>query len=73
MHPAPVATDKPTGRRKRVSAKSFPSIRHTVVSMTRLDASFTPDMVRDAVGHSSEQVERGYFHMDMTYKKAVYN
>ncbi len=73
INPAPVATDKPTGRRKRVSAKSFHSIRHTVVSMTRLDASFTPDMVRDAVGHSSEQVERGYFHGDMMSKKAVYN
>lgn len=73
INPAPVATDKPTGRRKRISAKTFHSIRHTVVSMTRLDASFTPDMVRDAVGHSSEQVERGYFHGDMMSKKAVYN
>ncbi|MBQ8517621.1 MAG: tyrosine-type recombinase/integrase [Akkermansia sp.] len=70
--PAPVATGKPTGRRKRISAKTFHSIRHTVVSMTRLDASFTPDMVRDAVGHSSEQVERGYFHGDMTSRKSVY-
>ena len=73
INPAPVATDKPTGRRKRISAKTFHSIRHTVVSMTRLDASFTPDMVRDAVGHSSEQVERGYFHGDMTSKKSVYS
>ena len=71
--PTPVATDKPAGRRKRISAKTFHSIRHTVVSMTRLDASFTPDMVRDAVGHSSEQVERGYFHGDMTSKKSVYD
>lgn len=73
INPAPVTTDKPIGRRKRISAKTFHSIRHTVVSMTRLDASFTPDMVRDAVGHSSEQVERGYFHGDMMSKKAVYN
>ena len=73
INPAPVTTDKPTGRRKRISAKTFHSIRHTVVSMTRLDASFTPDMVRDAVGHSSEQVERGYFHGDMISKKAVYS
>ena len=72
INPAPVATGKPTGRRKRISAKTFHSIRHTVVSMTRLDTSFTPDMVRDAVGHSSEQVERGYFHGDMISKKAVY-
>lgn len=72
INPAPVATDKPTGRRKRISAKTFHSIRHTVVSLTRLDASFTPDMVRDAVGHSSEQVERGYFHGDMTSRKSVY-
>lgn len=72
INPAPVATDKPAGRRKRISAKTFHSIRHTVVSLTRLDASFTPDMVRDAVGHSSEQVERGYFHGDMTSRKSVY-
>ena len=72
INPAPVATDKPTGRRKRISAKTFHSIRHTVVSLTRIDASLTPDVVRDAVGHESEQVERGYFHGDMTSKKAVY-
>ena len=65
-------TVKPTGRRKRISAKTFHSIRHTVVSLTRLNASFTPDMVRDAVGHESEEVERKYFHGDMTSKKAVY-
>lgn len=72
INAAPSPAEKPTGRRKRISAKTFHSIRHTVVSLTRLDASFTPDMVRDAVGHSSEQVERGYFHGDMTSKKSVY-
>ena len=72
INPAPSPLDKPTGRRKRISAKTFHSIRHTVVSLTRLNASFTPDMVRDAVGHESEEVERKYFHGDMTSKKAVY-
>jgi integrase len=56
-----------------ISAKTFHSIRHTVVSLTRLDASFTPDMVRDAVGHTSEQVEQRYFHGDMTSRKSVYS
>ena len=42
------------------------------MSLTRLNASFTPDMVRDAVGHEYEEVERKYFHGDMTSKKAVY-
>lgn len=72
INAAPSPADKPTGRRKRISAKTFHSIRHTVVSLTRLNASFTPDMVRDAVGHESEEVERKYFHGDMTSKKAVY-
>ena len=72
INAAPSPADKPTGRRKRISAKTFHSIRHTVVSLTRLDASFTPDMVRDAVGHKSEQVEQGYFHGDMTSRKSVY-
>lgn len=72
INAAPSPADKPTGRRKRISAKTFHSIRHTVVSLTRLNASFTPDQVRDAVGHESEEVERKYFHGDMTSKKAVY-
>ena len=49
------------GNRHRQSPKSFHSIRHAVVSILRSNAAFTPDMVRDAVGHSSEQVERGYY------------
>lgn len=73
INAAPSPADKPTGRRKRISAKTFHSIRHAVVSLTRLNASFTPDMVRDAVGHESEEVERKYFHGDMTSKKAVYS
>lgn len=49
------------GRRKRVSPKSFHSIRHSFVSTTRSDGTITPDMVRAVVGHNSEEVERGYF------------
>ena len=49
------------GRRHRVNSKSFHSIRHSVVSFARVNPQLTADMVRDAVGHTSEAVERGYF------------
>ncbi len=58
--PADTETKK-DGKRHNVSPKSFHSIRHTVVSLLRADGAFTPDVVRDAVGHLSETVERGYF------------
>lgn len=69
--PAPSPADKVTGRRKRVSSKSFHSIRHAAVSMGRVNAQFSADMVRDTVGHESEQVERGYFHTTMQQRRAV--
>ena len=53
------------GRRKAVSSKSFHSIRHAVVSYLRGGMTghslFSPDVCRDAIGHESEAVERGYF------------
>lgn len=61
MIPAPLTEQKKGERRHNVSPKSFHSIRHTVVSCMRADASLTADVVRDAVGHDSEAVERGYF------------
>lgn len=68
----PAVQDKPKeGRRHRVSKKSFHSIRHTVVSCLRADATFTADMVRDAVGHDSEKVERGYFTATMEQRARV--
>lgn len=67
------STDKMTGRRKRISSKSFHSIRHTVVSMLRVNTAFTPDTVRDTVGHASEEVERGYFHGNRKQREAVLN
>lgn len=39
--------------------------------MGRINACFTADMVRDAVGHESEAVERGYFHATMQQRAAV--
>lgn len=47
----------------RCSTKSFHSIRHAVVSIAREDPTLTADVVRETVGHSSELVERGYFHL----------
>lgn len=70
---APTTLPPTTGRRRRLSSKSFHSIRHTVVSMLRVNTSFTPDTVRDTVGHTSEAVERGYFHGSLQQREAVLN
>lgn len=71
INAVPSTAEKPTGRRKRISAKTFHSIRHTVVSMARVNPQFSADMVRDAVGHESEQVEQSYFHATACQRKAV--
>lgn len=63
--------DAVAGRRKRVSTKSFHSIRHSVVSYLRPDVRFTADTIRDAVGHESEEVERGYFTGTLNQRRAV--
>lgn len=39
----------------------FHSLRHYVVSTLRSNPDFSADVVRDGVGHSSEEVERMYF------------
>lgn len=49
------------GSRHHVNTKSFHSIRHSVVSFARNSAELTADMVRETVGHRSEEVERGYY------------
>lgn len=59
------------GRRRRVSQKSFHSIRHSFVSLGRSDSSLTADMVRDVVGHKSEAIEREYFTASMAQRAAV--
>ncbi len=59
------------GRRRRVSPKSFHSIRHSFVSFGRSDATLTPDMVRDVVGHKSEAIEREYYTGSMAQRAAV--
>ena len=59
------------GRRRRVPIKCFHSIRHTVVSFARSCKKFTPDMVRETVGHDSEEIEREYFSAEEESKLAV--
>lgn len=59
------------GRRRTVAEKSFHSIRHSVVSLARCNASLTPDMVRAVVGHDSEEIERAYFTADYASKDKV--
>ncbi len=65
--------EQPKGHRHNISPKSFHSIRHTVVSCLRGDASLTADIVRDAVGHNSEEVERGYFTATLEQRAQVGN
>lgn len=57
-----------SGRRHRMSSKSFHSIRHSAITVLRNNPAFTPDMVRDAAGHKSEQVERGYYTATMAQR-----
>ena len=59
------------GERRDLSAKSFHSIRHTVVSYLRSSVLFSADTIRDTVGHSSEQVEQGYFTGSLEARKRV--
>lgn len=51
-----------TSANRNFSQLSFHSIRHTVVTQLRSSGVVAPDVVRSIVGHTSEQVERGYFH-----------
>lgn len=48
------------GKRKKQAAKSFHSIRHTVVTMLRSSNAVSADVARAIVGHNSEEVERQY-------------
>lgn len=57
-------------QRKRLSPKSFHSIRHTVVTMMRCNPAVSADLVRSIVGHDSEKVERAYFSPSIEAKKA---
>lgn len=68
--PAADTTPK-KGRRRAVAVKSFHSIRHSVVTLSRCNAALTPDMVRAVVGHDSEEIERAYFTADYSVKDKV--
>lgn len=61
------------GDRRIVSAKSFHSIRHTVVSLLRTSNLFSADVAREVVGHDSEAVERAYFTLDNSIKEKAFN
>lgn len=72
MIPPPAPGEK-KGRRRNVACKSFHSIRHSVVSFGRADASTTPDLMRAVVGHDSEEIERAYFTASLDQKGQVLN
>lgn len=67
------APRKAEGRRHNVPKKSFHSLRHSVVSILRSGVAFSPDVIRDTVGHDSEEVERGYFTGTMELRGQVLN
>ena len=67
------APEKREGRRHNISPKSFHSLRHSVVSLLRCGVAFSPDAIRDTVGHDSEEVERGYFTGNMELRGKVLN
>lgn len=69
LPPADISPKK--GRRRNVAEKSFHSIRHSVVTLSRCNAALTPDMVRAVVGHDSEEIERAYFTADYSVKNKV--
>ena len=55
--------------RRRQSSKTFHSFRHTAVSLMRMNAINTPDVVRATVGHDSEAIEQAYFHASLDAKR----
>lgn len=59
------------GDKHRSGTKSFHSIRHSVVSIARETPTLTPDIVRETVGHMSEKVERGYYHVSTEGQERV--
>lgn len=59
------------GDRRRVSKKSFHSIRHSVVTYLRSSPLFTADITRSIVGHNSDIVERAYFTAPEDIKRQV--
>lgn len=58
---------------KKMSRKSFHSIRHTVVTLLRSSTLFTADSARGIVGHNSEEIERQYFTMTLDSKAVGLN
>lgn len=59
------------GHCNATSKKSFHSIRHSVVSISREDTSLTPDIIRETVGHLNEKVEQGYYHVSSQGQRKV--
>ncbi|MBQ2869262.1 MAG: site-specific integrase [Akkermansia sp.] len=70
LRPEHVITTK-AGR--KISVKSFHSIRHTVVTLLRSSTLFTADITRGIVGHDSEEIERQYFTMSLDSKSVGLN
>jgi integrase len=56
---------------RKLSDKTFHSLRHSVVSMLRVNSSFSSDLIRETVGHDSEEVERNYFTASLDSKRNI--
>lgn len=57
--------------RHKLASKSFHSIRHAFVTWGRCHGGFTADVIRDAAGHDSEEVEQGYITVSLELKARV--
>lgn len=56
---------------RNLSDKTFHSLRHSVVSMLRVNTNFSTDIIRETVGHDSEEVERNYFTASVDSKRSL--
>lgn len=56
---------------RKICDKTFHSLRHSVVSMLRVNASFTSDLIMDTIGHDSLKVEQGYFTASLDSKRNI--
>lgn len=64
--------EEPNSAKHDLTPKSFHSIRHTVISLMRNNPTLSADAIRATVGHMSEEVERGYFHLAESAEQQVF-
>lgn len=66
----PLVEGKGRAKRRARNELSFHCLRHTAVSMMK-NAGISETVVMDLIGHESEQISRGYTHLDLESKRAA--